>query len=116
MTEKFIDFWKPRLAIFVDSEVWPNMYKNLKRRKIPIILLNARLSKNSFIRWNFLKNFAKKVFSNITLALPQNLETKNYLKALGVKNIKVAGNLKYYGDKNIDYKRKFILKKKIQRI
>ena len=41
ITKKFISYWKPQLAIFVDSEIWPNMLKNLKKNKIPTILINA---------------------------------------------------------------------------
>ena len=98
LTRFFINYWKPKIAIFVDSEVWPNMYKNLYRKKIPLILLNARITKKSFNRWKFFPNFSKAIFSKITLALPQNSETKQYLHLLGVKNIKIAGNLKYFGN------------------
>ena len=98
LTKLFINYWKPKIAIFVDSEVWPNMYKNLYRKKIPLILLNARITKKSFNRWKFFPNFSKTIFSKITLALPQNSETKKYLHLLGVKNIKIAGNLKYFGN------------------
>ena len=90
LTNKFIKIWKPKLAIFVDSEIWPNMFNNLDRNKIPLILLNARITKKSFNRWKIFSNFAKNVFTKISLALPSNLETKKFLKILGVKNIKVA--------------------------
>ena len=100
-SKKFIKFWKPQLAIFVDSEIWPNMFLNLHEKKIPIILLNARITKKSFNRWKLIKSFANIIFSKISLALTQNSETKKYLKFLGVKNIKSAGNLKYYGEKKI---------------
>ena len=99
LTKKFIKIWKPEVAIFVDSEVWPNMIKNLKKKQIPIILLNARFTKSSFKKWMILKNFASEIFNKITLALPQNSETKNYLKILGAKNIIFIGNIKYYGER-----------------
>ena len=86
-------------TIFVDSEIWPNMFNNLDRKKIPLILLNARITKKTFKRWKILKNFSAGIFNKITLALPSNTETKKYLNILGVKNIKIAGNLKYYGQK-----------------
>ncbi|MFL2902971.1 MAG: 3-deoxy-D-manno-octulosonic acid transferase [Candidatus Pelagibacter sp.] len=98
LTKFFISYWKPKIAIFIESEVWPNMYKNLYRKKIPLILLNARITNKSFNRWKFFPNFSKKIFNKITLALPQNNETKKYLQLLGVKNIKIAGNLKYFGN------------------
>ena len=102
LTKRFIKYWQPELAIFVDSEIWPNMYKNLKIQQIPIIILNARIVKKTLNRWKIFPNFAKEVFSKITLALPSNLETLKYLKLMKVKNIKVAGNLKYYGEKNLE--------------
>ena len=100
-TKKFIDIWKPEVAIFVDSEIWPNMIKNLEKKKIPIILLNARFTKSSFKKWLIVKSFAKEIFSKISIALPQNTETKKYLKVLGTKKIISAGNIKYYGDKTL---------------
>ena len=78
------------------------MYKNLNLKKIPIIILNARMVKKTLERWQIFPSFAKEVFSKITMALPSNLETLKYLKQLNVKNIKIAGNLKYYGEKNIE--------------
>ncbi len=100
LTEKFINVWKPEVAIFVDSEIWPNMIKNLNKNQIPVILLNARFTKTSFKKWLIIKSFAKKIFSKISIALPQNAETKKYLKILGTKKIISLGNIKYYGEKN----------------
>ncbi len=99
LTNKFINIWRPEVAIFVDSEIWPNMIKNLKNNKIPIILLNARFTKSSFKKWMIIKSFAREVFNKITLSLPQNLETKRYLRILGSKKIISVGNLKYFGKK-----------------
>ena len=100
IVKRFIKYWKPEIAIFIESEIWPNMFSNLKLRNIPIIIMNARITKRSFNKWKIFPSFAQKVFKNISLALPQNLETLKYLKLLKVKNIKIAGNLKYYGQKN----------------
>tara|TARA_B100000575_G_scaffold82281_1_gene64685 strand:- start:835 stop:2064 length:1230 start_codon:yes stop_codon:yes gene_type:complete len=99
LANKFLEIWKPKVAIFVDSEIWPNMIKNLKRKNIPIVLINGRITPKSYSRWIRFPNFAKKIFSNFTLALPQNKETKIYLNKLGVKNLKIAGNIKYFGEK-----------------
>ena len=92
----FLNYWKPKIAIFVDSEIWPNMYEKINSKKIPLILINARITSKSFKRWQIFSSFAKNVFSKITIALPQNQETQNYLKRLGVKKIKFVGNLKYF--------------------
>jgi len=100
IVKKFIKYWQPELAIFIDSEIWPNMFNNLKLSNIPIIIMNARITERSFNKWQIFPNFANQVFEKISLALPQNLETLKYLKLLKVKNIKMAGNLKYFGQKN----------------
>ena len=95
LTNKFLKIWNPSLAIFIDSEIWPCMFKSIKQRKIPLILLNARLTKKTFNRWIKLKKFSKSIFDNITIAYPQNLETKSYLKKLKVNKINHIGNLKF---------------------
>ena len=100
IVKRFIKYWQPEIAIFIDSEIWPNMFNNLKLSNIPIIIMNARITERSFNKWKIFPNFANQVFGKISLALPQNLETFKYLKLLKVKNIKIAGNLKYYGKKN----------------
>jgi len=114
ITEKFINFWKPKIAVFVESEIWPNMLKNLEEKKIPIIILNARITKKTFNRWKIFKNFSRDIFGKVTLALPQNSETKKYLKILGSKNIKDAGNLKYYGERKFPSREKSKLIKKFK--
>ena len=95
LTKRFINHWKPSLALFIDSEIWPNTLINLKKNGIPIVLINARITKKSYSRWFKIKNFSKFVFSNINLFLCSNKETVNFLKKLGAKNIKYFGNLKY---------------------
>ena len=112
IVKRFINYWQPELAIFIDSEIWPNMFRNLHTKDIPIIIMNARITKRSFNKWQIFPNFANQVFSKITLALPQNLETLKYLKLLKVRDIKTAGNLKYYGQKdNHDYSIRFLKNK-----
>ena len=91
------------------------MYTNLHKNKIPIILLNARITKKTFNRWKYFPKFSKNIFNKITLALPQNTETQRYLKILWTKNINYIGYLKYFGEnkkKSIDrsLKKKFIKK------
>ena len=117
ITKHFINHWKPKVAIFVDSEVWPNMFNNLHKKKIPLILLNARITNKSFKKWKYFPEFSKNIFNKITMALPQNTETKKYLKSLGAKNIKFLGNIKFFGNtnkkkkENTNLKRQFSNKK-----
>ena len=111
---RFIRYWQPKLAIFVDSEIWPNMFKNLEINQIPIIILNARITKKTFKKWQIFPKFANKIFGKISLALASNLETIKYLKLLNVKNIKAAGNLKYYGKNKINDSDDKILKRRFK--
>ena len=104
-TKKFIDYWLPNLVIFVESEIWPNFIFNIKKKNIPLILLNARITNKTYLRWNKIPNFAKLVFKSFNLCLPQNKETEQYLKKFGVKKIKNLGNLKFSKSKNISSKK-----------
>ncbi len=100
ITKKFINYWSPSKVFFVDSEIWPNMIINIKQKKIPLILINGRITKKSFRRWNRFKNFSKEIFSNFDLCLTSNKVSKNYLTKLKAKNINYLGNLKFTESKN----------------
>ena len=93
--EKFLNFWKPSLVIFIDSEIWPNMLLSINKKNIPTILLNARITRKSFKRWLYFKSFALKIFNCFDITFPQNKETIGYLKSLKVKKIKLLGNIKF---------------------
>tara|TARA_B000000557_G_scaffold98866_1_gene80097 strand:+ start:153 stop:1382 length:1230 start_codon:yes stop_codon:yes gene_type:complete len=95
LVNKFLKYWKPSLAVFIESEIWPCMFLNIYKKKIPLVLLNARLTKKTFNRWIKIKTFSDNIFSKIKIALPQNLETKYFLKNLNIKKIKYTGNLKF---------------------
>ncbi len=94
-SKQFLNYWKPSLGIFVDSEVWPNMLTNTKNKLIPLILLNARITKKSFKNWIRFPKTAKNLFKKFDISLPSSKQTENYLKKLGVENIKYVGNLKF---------------------
>ena len=95
ITSKFLRYWKPNIAILIESEIGPCMFKELEKRKIPIVLLNARITKKTFNKWMKLKNFTNEIFNKITIAYPQNLETKYFLKKLKTNKVKTIGNLKF---------------------
>ena len=99
IVKKFLNFWRPDIAIFIDSEIWPTMFKEINKRNIPLLLLNARITKKSYKRWKILKNFSQSIFKNITKAYPQNNETKYFLKKLNFNKIKILGNLKFIENK-----------------
>ena len=95
LTNKFLKHWKPNLSIFIDSEIWPNLILQTNEKKIPLLLINARITKKSFARWKLIKNFAKKIFEKFDLCIVSNRESESFLKILGAKNVKNYGNLKF---------------------
>ena len=99
-TSKFLEHWKPNLSIFIDSEIWPNLISQISEKKIPLLLINARITKKSFKRWKLIISFAKKIFEKFDLCIVSNKESENFLKILGAKNIKNYGNLKFSNIKN----------------
>ena len=100
LINKFLNHWKPNLSIFIDSEIWPNLILKINEKKIPLLLVNARITKKSFDRWKLVIGFAKKIFGKFDLCIASNNESENFLKILGSKNIKNYGNLKFSNIKN----------------
>ena len=94
LINKFLDGWSPNLIIFVDSEIWPNFLLEINKRKIPLVLLNARITKKTFLKWRLIPKSAEKIFKSFDLCLPASLESGNFLNILKAKNIKYIGNLK----------------------
>ncbi len=115
LVKKFLDGWKPEKIIFVDSEIWPNLIIEINKRKIPVTLINGRITRKTFNRWMLISKFAKKIFNKFDLCLASSKESEDHLKKLNVKNLKFIGNIKFSGkiekndliDKNLE-----ILKKK----
>ena len=83
------------LPLFIDSEIWPNLILQSYKKKIPLVLLNARITKKTFNRWKKIKKFSQTVFGKFDLCIASNLESENFLRILGAKNIKNYGNLKF---------------------
>ena len=113
--ENFLDIWCPKLIIFVDSEIWPNLMFEIEKRGIKSIIVNARITKKSFFRWRLVTRFAKQVFSIFNLCLASNKETVKFLSYFNAKKIKYFGNLKFANKtshSNLLKKNENILKKK----
>ena len=101
LSQKFLNHWKPDLAIFVESEIWPNFIYNIKLTKTPLILLNGRFTKKTFNRWKKIYTSAKNIFGKFDLCFVQNIESEKFLNFFFVKNIKNYGNIKY-SQSNLD--------------
>ena len=56
----FLNYWKPCVGIFIDSEIWPCMFKSMSKKNIPILLINARLTKRLLTGGLQLEVLAKK--------------------------------------------------------
>ena len=115
LIKSFLNKWKPNLVIFIDSEIWPNLIFEIKKRKTPIALINGRITKKSFNKWMLISKFAKKIFSTFDLCLAASKESEKNLKELSVKNLIYFGNIKFAAEveqKDLTDKYLEILKKK----
>jgi 3-deoxy-D-manno-octulosonic-acid transferase len=90
----FLDHWRPDLAVFTESEIWPNLILESSRRDIPLLLINARMTKRSFRRWRRSMGVAHPLFSRFALVLAQNEALARRFSALGAPSTVPAGNLK----------------------
>ncbi|PZQ43753.1 MAG: 3-deoxy-D-manno-octulosonic acid transferase, partial [Micavibrio aeruginosavorus] len=93
--QNFLDYWKPDLALWMESELWPNLLMSLKKRGIPAALVNARLSDKSFSNWMKAKNSAAQIIGCFNVILTQTEKDASHYRALGAKNVIVTDNIKY---------------------
>lgn len=94
---RFLKHWKPDVALWFESEFWPAMLSCIKRKNIPLILVNGRISNKSFKRWQQFDFIIKEILECFTLCLGQSDEDEYRLRVLGAKNTMCLGNLKYAG-------------------
>ena len=117
LVKNFLNQWNPQMIIFVDSEIWPNFLLEIKKREIPLVLLNGRITKKTFLRWNLIPKIAEKIFQTFDLCLASSKESKKYLRKLKASKIKYLGNLKLSVQHNLDKltfaKHKIFNKKKV---
>ncbi len=92
---RFLDHWHPDAAVFVESELWPNLLDACRRRGIPTMLVNARLSARSFARWSRLPGFARHVLGGFALIQAQSEADAGRLRRLGAAAVTAPGNLKF---------------------
>jgi 3-deoxy-D-manno-octulosonic-acid transferase len=92
---RFLDHWRPDLALVAESEIWPNLFLEISRREIPLILVNARISEGSFRRWRWIPYFIESLLERVDLCLAQSEADAERFARLGVRHVKTVGNLKY---------------------
>lgn len=91
---RFLDHWRPDIAILTESEIWPNTIIECHARGIPIALINARMSHRSFSRWRRRKGVSRPLFSRIRTVLAQNESLARRFRELGAREATPVGNLK----------------------
>lgn len=91
---RFLDHWQPDLAVWVESEFWPNLILATRDRGIPMALVNARMSPKSFEGWSKYPKIASVILNSFSLVLAQDQETAVRLQSLGARHAISAGNLK----------------------
>jgi 3-deoxy-D-manno-octulosonic-acid transferase len=91
---RFLDHWQPSLALFVESDLWPNLIVSTARRNIPLILLNGRLSERSYNRWKRLPHAIEALLQRFDLCLVRSTSDAKRFSDLGAPRLSVVGNLK----------------------
>jgi len=92
---RFLDQWKPDLALWLESELWPNLLVETAGRNVPIVLLNGRMSRRSLAKWRRWSSFARFVLSRFALCLAQSDADAERFSALGAPSVACPGNLKF---------------------
>jgi 3-deoxy-D-manno-octulosonic-acid transferase len=92
----FLDHWRPNLAVFTESELWPCLIATAHAKKVPLILINARISRKSFSKWKWLKGLVSSILSKFDIILCQDENTAKFIRKLSKSKIdpKVVGSLK----------------------
>lgn len=91
---RFLDRWQPDLALFIESDLWPNMLIETSRRNVPMILVNGRLSDASFQRWRRLPKTIGNLLRRFDLCLAGTPADAMRLSELGAPRVLTSGNLK----------------------
>ena len=92
---RFLDHWRPDLAAFVESEIWPNILAACRARDIPTVLLNARMSVRSAARWCHVPAFAAELIGGFAWIAAQSEADARRLVSLGGGHVEALGNLKF---------------------
>jgi 3-deoxy-D-manno-octulosonic-acid transferase len=91
---RFFRHWRPGLGLIAESEIWPNMIVEAARARVPLVMINARMSERSFRRWSRLPKMARALIGRFELALAQSAADADRLTQLGARACEV-GNMKF---------------------
>lgn len=93
--EAFLDHWRPSLVMVVESEIWPATFRAVKRRGLPLAVLNGRMSPKSTAGWLKARAVAQSLFGLIDVCLARTQEDADNYRRLGVLDVQVVGDLKF---------------------
>lgn len=96
-TARFLKHWRPTVSLWFESDLWPAMLSRIKKKNIPLILVNGRISNKSFKRWQQFDFISKELLGCFTFCLGQSEEDAYRLRVLGAKEAVYLGNIKYAG-------------------
>ena len=91
---RFLDHWRPGLALWTESEFWPNLVADTQARDVPMVLVNGRMSARSFRRWTRMGGLIRRLLGGFALCLAQSEREAERLNALGAPCVRATGNLK----------------------
>ena len=91
----FLDHWQPSLALWIESELWPNMLTFLNKRHIPAALINAHMSANSYKNWKRAPKLAKTLLSSFLIVLAQSRQDADYYSEFLSHGVVATDNIKY---------------------
>jgi 3-deoxy-D-manno-octulosonic-acid transferase len=91
---RFLDHWRPSLALFIESDLWPNLILSSAARRLPMVLINGRMSHRSFPRWRRLAGTISALLGRFDICLAQSRVDAERFAALGSRNVLTTGNLK----------------------
>ena len=94
---RFLNHWRPDLALFVEQDLWPNMIVEASRQGVPMIVVNGRLSEHSFRRWRLLPAMIAGLLERFDLCLTGTADDAARFGALGARHVIATGNLKFDG-------------------
>jgi 3-deoxy-D-manno-octulosonic-acid transferase len=91
---RFLDHWRPSLALFIESDLWPNLILSSAARRLPMVLINGRMSHRSFPRWRRVQGTISALLGRFDVCLAQSQLDADRFSALGSRNVMTTGNLK----------------------
>ena len=91
----FLDHWKPRAGMLMETEVWPNLVNECHARGIPLVLVNARLSQRSLAGYRRFASLTRPMFAALAGAAAQTQDDARRLREAGAQDVAVTGNLKF---------------------